>query len=140
RPEAGRHGRTARAIRIRQTGEADQSGDQWHRHRALLDLSRARLQSAPAVIAFRLLHPCTRVPGMPLVPCLALAALLLASSSAIAFADELFDACAAAAASRFEPGYEGVGPVDAGAFYAYEAIDTCTAALEADPANVRVMA
>jgi len=50
-----------------------------------------------------------------------LAAVLVTSAAA----SELFDACAEAAASKYEPGYEGVGPVGAGSFNSYDAIDAC---------------
>jgi TPR repeat protein len=58
----------------------------------------------------------------------------------VAFASELFDACASNAASKWEPGYEGVGPVDVGNFYAFDAIEACTAALAEDPSNTTLMA
>lgn len=65
--------------------------------------------------------------------------LLCAGVSAVS-ATELFDSCAANAASKYEPGYEGIGPVDVGNFYAYDAIEACKAALEEDSSNTRIMA
>src|SRR5690606_28758749 len=53
---------------------------------------------------------------------------------------ELFDSCASQAASKYEPGYEGIGPVDVGTFYAFDAIESCAAALAEDPSNVQLMA
>lgn len=77
---------------------------------------------------------------MPLARRIAAALCLVAGAASAAPASELFDACAAAGASKWEPGYEGIGPVDFGTFYAYEAIEACTAALAEDPSNLQVMA
>ena len=77
---------------------------------------------------------------MSLASRLAIAALLLVSSTSLASATELFDNCAANAASKYEPGYEGVGPVDVGSFYAYDAIEACKAALDEDPSSTQLMA
>ena len=71
---------------------------------------------------------------------LAFATLILLSSTAIGAATEAFDACAAAGASRFEPGFEDIGPVDRVSFYPYDAIQACERALEEDPGNVQLMA
>ena len=69
------------------------------------------------------------------------AALCLALSSvAAASASELFDNCAASAATPWEAGYEGVGPASLGHYYALDAIDACVLALEDDPDNAQVMA
>eukprot|EP01035_Chromulina_nebulosa_P006593 gene6593-8915_t len=57
-----------------------------------------------------------------------------------AVASDLFDACADAAANRYEPGYEGVGPLDVGGFAAYDAIDACSQALAENPSDVRLQA
>ena len=77
---------------------------------------------------------------MPRALRIAAALCLVAGTASAAAATELFDSCAANAASKWEPGYEGVGPVDIGSFYAYEAIEACKAALEEDPSNTQVMA
>ena len=69
-----------------------------------------------------------------------IAALLLAGSSTLTAATELFDSCEAAGASKYEPGYEDIGPVDVGTFFPYDAIDNCTAALAEDPQNAQIMA
>lgn len=70
---------------------------------------------------------------------LILAASLLLSTSALASADELFDACAAAAANPFEPGYEDIAP-PLDRFYAYAAIEACMPALAQDASNAQLMA
>jgi TPR repeat protein len=77
---------------------------------------------------------------MPLARRIAAALCLLAGTASPSSATELFDACAAAGASKWEPGYEGIGPVDIGTFYAYEAIDACKLALAEDPSNIQIMA
>ena len=77
---------------------------------------------------------------MPLARRIAAALCLVAGTASAAAATELFDACAAAGASKWEPGYEGIGPVDIGTFYAYEAIDACRPALAEDPSNTQIMA
>lgn len=65
---------------------------------------------------------------------------LLAAGGAPTLASELFDACAASAASYFEPGYEGVGPAGTDFFYAYDAIPACEAAHAENPDSIEVMA
>lgn len=90
--------------------------------------------------AFRGAAAYSRLIGMIFVRPLFAATLLLFASIGVARADELFDACAANAASTFEPGYEGVGFADASSFSAYDAIEACRVALEADSANIRLMA
>ena len=78
--------------------------------------------------------------GMPLALRIAAALCLIAGTVSAASATELFDSCASQAASKWEPGYEGIGPVDIGTFYAFEAIETCEAALKEDPSNIQLMA
>ena len=53
---------------------------------------------------------------------------LIAATVPVAAGSELFERCAASAASVWEAGYEGVGPFGTSAYYAYEAIDACEAA------------
>src|SRR5215217_5307895 len=77
---------------------------------------------------------------MALILRIAAAIILVALGITVAPASELFDACAANAASKWERGYEGVGPVDVGNFYAFDAIEACTAALAEDPSNTQLMA
>lgn len=77
---------------------------------------------------------------MPLALRIAAATALLAATISAASATELFDACAANAASKWEAGYEGIGPVDVGKFYAFDAIESCTVALAEDPSNTQLMA
>ena len=77
---------------------------------------------------------------MPSAFRIAAALCFVAGVASSAAASELFDSCAAQAASRWEPGYEGVGPVDIGSFYAFEAIEACKAALEEDPSSPQLMA
>jgi TPR repeat protein len=77
---------------------------------------------------------------MPLARRLIAAFCVLAAGLPAASATELFDRCAENAASRYEPGFEDIGPIDIGNFYAFEAIEACTASLAEDPANTRLMA
>ena len=67
-------------------------------------------------------------------------ACLIAGPLPAAFATELFDNCAAQAASTWEPGYEGGAPADTGDFFAPGAVEACEPALDEDPSNTRLMA
>ncbi|MBL8593028.1 MAG: sel1 repeat family protein, partial [Devosia sp.] len=65
--------------------------------------------------------------------------LALGLGAAPAFATELFDACAAKAASPYEAGYAETG-LDSGAMDTAAAIDACTAALAEDPDSATLKA
>lgn len=65
---------------------------------------------------------------------------VIAGLAAPVAASDLFDACAGVAASKYEPGYEGVGSVGIGDFYAYDAIEACSAAYAETPDDIHVQA
>ena len=69
----------------------------------------------------------------------ALGSVLLALSASTALAGPLFDACAAAAASQFEPGFEHIGR-DLASVDSAVAVTACENALKAEPNSVQLKA